>query len=286
MARASYAYGVDVRRARWFANSSLSQTAMRAIELRWYRLVDSLTPDELAYPDNPDAMPLLGEVAALAQLLHMRAPGVRLLTERARASGDWGLATPMGNVRGSEDWLVLDAEGLRAQPPGERAFLLGAAMGHLQCGHGPIFVSHFVGHRAGGGRLIRRLLAQWTFLSVFSADRAGLLAAGGLEAALMGLGTQAAQRIPWYPKFAPLHQRRQSLEDFERSRVVARVRTRVALARARLNLQRAPAPAKPDDSKDTNDASDASTTVPRGVPASAWPLARCDQRLTRRIGLF
>ncbi|MCA9715030.1 MAG: hypothetical protein H6713_09830 [Myxococcales bacterium] len=275
MARASYAYGVDVRRARWFANSSLSQTAMRAIELRWHKLVAKLTPHELAYPDDPEVTPLLDEVSALAHLLHMRPPGVRLLTPDARTSGDWGLATPMGNVRGSEDWLVLDAEGLRAQPPGERAFLLGAAMGHLQCGHGPIFVSHFVGHRAGGGRLIRRLLTPWTSLAVFSADRAGLLAAGGLEPALMGLGTAAAERVSWYPNFAPLHQRRQALEDFDRSRVAARVRTRVALARARVNLY----------NKQTDDEA-GDTRVPRGVPEDAWPLARCDQRLTRRLRLL
>ena len=102
-----------------------------------------------------------------------------------------------------------------------------------------------------------------------------LAAAGGLEPALMGLGTAAAERVSWYPNFAPLHQRRQALEDFDRSRVAARVRTRVALARARVNLY----------NKQTDDEA-GDTRVPRGVPEDAWPLARCDQRLTRRLRLL
>ena len=275
MARVGYAYGVDLRRARWFATSALCQTAIRSVELRWYELIGELVPDELTFPEGPEDMPVLAEISRICNLLHMRAPGVRVLTDSARASAAWGLVTPMGSVRGSEDWLVIDVPGLSALPAEERAFLLGLGLGHLQCGHGPIFVSHFVGHRAGGGRLIRRLLTPWTSLAVFSADRAGLLAAGGLEPALMGLGTAAAERVSWYPNFAPLHQRRQALEDFDRSRVAARVRTRVALARARVNLY----------NKQTDDEA-GDTRVPRGVPEDAWPLARCDQRLTRRLRLL
>ena len=45
MARVGYAYGVDLRRARWFATSALCQTAIRSVELRWYELIGELVPD-------------------------------------------------------------------------------------------------------------------------------------------------------------------------------------------------------------------------------------------------
>lgn len=198
----------------------------------------------------------------------MRAPGVRVLTDSARASAAWGLVTPMGSVRGSEDWLVIDVPGLSALPAEERAFLLGLGLGHLQCGHGPIFVTELVSHRVGGGALLRRLIAPWTRVCVFSADRAGLIAAGALEPALMGLATAVAQPSPWYPKVASIDQRRLALEDFEHARVVARLRTSATLAEERGG--RRPGEDAPR---------------PRGVPEDAWSLARCDQRLTRRLGL-
>jgi hypothetical protein len=284
MARSSYAYGVDLRRAQWFANSSLSQTAMRAIELQWYQLVETLTGDELAYPDKPELTPILRELAGIASLLHMRTPGVRVLTARARAHGEWGLVTPLGNTRCSDDWLILDLEGLRSLPSAERAFLLAAGLAHLQCAHGPIFVTHFVGHKKGRGRLLRRIMTPWSRLSDFSADRAGLLAAGALEPALMALGTSVAARPPWFPGTASLQLRRQAIEDFENSRVMARIRTRLHVAREQIGLPPVQLEAPAERTQDTNDNGPA--VIEHGVPESAWSLARCDERLTRRLRLL
>ena len=61
-----------------------------------------------------------------------------------------------------------------------------------------------------------------------------------------------------------------ALEDFERSRVVHRVRA----TRQVLN---------PTQLTDSDAATDAEVPY---VPDDAWPLSRCDQRLTERLGLL
>lgn len=312
LARVTYAYGVDVRRFRWFNQSMTAQTFMRALELRWTAVAEDLMREELQVPEGAAALPFLQEIVRIAELLRLTLPSVRLLTPSAR--GAWPLVTPLGNARSSDDWLVLDVHGLSALTPPQRAFLLAQGLGHIQCGHAALFMAHFVSFHDGRGHApLRLLLRPLSRIAAFSADRAGLLAAGEFEPAAQMLARSAQQLPTWYPSLAGLHERRRALEEFDRSRVVARVRSSQRFAQdnpsvtalvEQLMQSHAPAalsegagtgvPASPDVTgaapahRATTPTPDAPTNFAAGyeVPANAWPLARCDQRLTERLGIF
>lgn len=315
LARTAYAYGVDLRRFQWLSHSLAAQTAMRALELKWGEHATALmTAGDLQYPEGAESLPILQEVIQIADLLHTTLPGIRFVTAKGRASGSWPLAAPLANCRGGDAWLVLDREGLMAQAPAVRAFLLAQGLAHLQCGHGGLFMAHLVSAAERVSHaLVRATLRSWSQLAAFSADRAGLLAAGEFEPAAQMLARSAQQLPTWYPSLAGLHERRRALEEFDRSRVVARVRSSQRFAQdnpsvtalvEQLMQSHAPAalsegvgtavPAGPDVTgaapahRDTNPTPDAPTNFAAGyeVPASAWPLARCDQRLTERLGIF
>ncbi|MGB1275125.1 MAG: hypothetical protein ACPG77_05190, partial [Nannocystaceae bacterium] len=308
MARGCYAYGVDIRRGSWFGNSAVAQTAMRSLELRWLQLGDELMASgELLYPEDPRLVGVLSEIVALAGLLHADVPGLRLLSDKARSSGNWSVVTPLGNTRGTTNWLAVDAEALLAQSPAQRRFLLGSALGHLQCGHGILFTSRVITVRDGGLGLTARLLRPWTKVAVFSADRAGMLAAGELDASLMAVAAETSSQAAYLPEFPEYSIRRRALEDFDHTRVVARMRTQRsllteragrAIAGAQLRAKAAEkgaeaSEAEPTDSEPASseaESTEAESTATgddnRGVPRSAWPVARCDQRLTRRLGLL
>ena len=293
MARGTYAYGVDVRRARWLTTSALGQAAMRSIEHAWFRLADELIARELAYPDGPGAIPLLNDVIELCQLLHTTPPAVRVVTPAAREARAFGLVTPLGDPRSSDDWLVVDAEALAALPAPERAFLLAAGLAHLQCGHGVLFIAHLVGLRRGGHGVLRRALLPWTRVAAFSADRAGLLAAGDLDAALRALALEIAAAPAWAPSAGALAARRVALEEFAESAALARARTRRAVSDEAPVALEALVGALPGAEADGGEPADGPAARPEpprapeaGVPDGAWTLARCDQRLTRRLGLF
>lgn len=286
LARAAYAYGVDVRRFQWLSHSLAAQTAMRALELRWGEHATALmTAGDLQYPEGAESLPILQEIIQIADLLHTTLPGIRFVTARGRAAGLWPLVTPLANSRGGDAWLVLDREGLAAREPAVRAALLAQGLAHLQCGHGGLFMAHLVSAHDLGHALLRALLRSWSQIAAFSADRAGLLAAGALEPALAALDPHGAPRPTWLPSFAPLAERERALREFDRSRVVARVRSQQRhrreqqLATEEIVAALDPSPAdKPADKPTDPPAAE--------VPADAWPLARCDQRLTLRLGLL
>ena len=317
MARVTYAYGVDVRRFRSFNQSMAAQTFMRALELRWTAVAEDLMREELQVPEGAAALPFLQEIVRIAELLRLTLPSVRLLAPSAR--GTWPLVTPLGNARNSDDWLVLDARGLADLSPPQRAFLLAQGLGHIQCGHAALFMAHYVSfHDSRGHGPLRLLLHPLSRIAAFSADRAGLLAAGEFEPAAQMLARSARDLPPWYPSLADLPQRRRALEEFDRSRVVARVRSSQRFAHdnpsvtalvEQLMHTHAPealpegadgssadaAAARPDASAaDAAKAASAATAAGPspplaagyGVPAGAWALARCDQRLTQRLGIF
>ncbi len=310
LARTTYAYGVDVRRFRWFNQSMAAQTIMRALELRWSAVAEELmhgTHRELQVPEGAATLPFLQEIVRIAELLRVTLPSVRLLTPAAR--GRWPLVTPLGNARNSDDWLVLDAEALAELTPPQRAFLLAQGLGHIQCGHAALFMAHFVSfHDHRGHGALRLAMQPFSRLAAFSADRAGLLASGEFEPAAQML-TRGSEGLPaWYPTLAPLDQRRRALEEFDHSRVVARVRSSRRFAEehpsvsalvdqlmhhsepAALNEGATTAPeitsATTADTKAAAAAGPQAFAAGYEVPADAWPLARCDQRLTQRLGIF
>jgi len=295
LARVTYAYGVDVRRFRWLNQSMTAQTFMRALELRWSAVAEDLMRDELQVPEGAGTLPFLQEIVRIAELLRVTLPAVRLVTPSARDR--WPLVTPLGNARNSDDWLVLDATRLAALAPPQRAFLLAQGLGHIQCGHASLFMAHYVSHREHRGHgALRLALRPFSRLAAFSADRAGLLAAGEFAPAAEAL-VQGSQQLPaWYPALAELSERQRALAEFDHSRVVARVRSSrrfvqdhpsvhelvdqlihasepIALPEASAGKPPEPPPAPP-------------IAAGYEVPADAWPLARCDQRLTVRLGVL
>lgn len=288
LARAAYAYGVDIRRFQWLTHSLTAQTAMRALELRWSEHASTLmSAGDLQYPEGADSLPILQEIIQIADLLHTTLPGIRFVTEKGRSSGLWPLVAPIANARGGDAWLVLDREGLDRLDPAERAFLLAQGLGHLQCAHGGLFMAHLVTARdLVQHASVRLFLRSWTQIAAFSADRAGLLAAGSLAPALRALDPRDKPQPTWLPGFAPLHERERALQEFDRTRVVARVRSQQRHRRdqaAPEEILAALAPA----TEETGDKTATSAEPPAAeVPADAWPLARCDQRLTQRLGLF
>ncbi len=305
MARSTYGYGVDLRRTRWLTTSLVGQAPLRALEHSWYALAGSLLQDELRVPELTGDIPLLGEIAQIARLLRTVPPAVRLLQQGDNSvRNDWGLVTPLGDPRGSNEWIVLDREALDNLPAPERAFLLGAGLGHLHCGHGALFLAHLVGHRRSGHGLLRGFLRPWIKVAVFSADRAGLLAAGDLEASLIALQRSIAAAPTWSPQFPDFEARRLALEEFAMSTVAARFRARLQREADEIDLEEElrslASPPPQTDSDETDDPSQAKTpdssdneqnpaTDPDesdGVPDDAWSLARCDHRLTTRLRLL
>ena len=301
MARVTYAYGVDVRRFRWLNQSMTAQTVMRALELRWVAVAEELMREELQAPEGAAALPFLQEIVRITELLRLTLPTVRLLTASAR--GRWPIVTPLGNARNSDDWLVIDGERLAALTPPQRAFLLAQGLGHIQCGHAALFMAHYVSAREHRGHAaVRLLLHPLSRIAAFSADRAGLLAAGEFEPAAQMLARSTQDLPRWHPGLAGLPERRRALEEFDRSRVVARVRSSHRFAQANPSvsvlveqlIQRQTPEALPEGNTtaspptSTNTASPASPPEHAGfeVPADAWPLARCDQRLTQRLGIL
>ncbi|MBK7824705.1 hypothetical protein [Nannocystis sp.] len=294
LARVTYAYGVDVRRFHWLNQSMTAQTLMRALELRWSAVAEELMREELQVPEGAVTLPFLQEIVRIAELLRVTLPAVRLVTPSAR--GRWPLVTPLGNARNSDDWLVVDALALAELAPPQRAFLLAQGLGHIQCGHAALFMAHYVSHREHRGHTALRLvLRSFSRLAAFSADRAGLLAAGEFAPSVAALARSSEQLPPWYPSLADLAERKRALEEFNHSRVVARVRSSRRFVQDHPSvhelvdqLMHASEPVALPVDKTSEPAKATPPPIAAGyeVPADAWPLARCDQRLTLRLGVL
>ncbi len=314
LARSAYAYGVDLRRTAWLESSRFGDPLMRAVDHKWNAMVADLTGSILQDPSRTAPLSLMEEIAHIARLLRAPMPALRLLV-RGMAPARWPIATPLGTTKGAVHWLVIDVEKLLVLPAHERAFAIGGALGHLQCDHGPVFAAHLMSDRSERGLgLVRTLLRPWSQVGIFSADRGGLIACGDLGAALSALRAHAETRAPWLPSVPALELREASLADFDRSTTMARLR--VLLAR-HLQADQAPslaspnAPPAPDDQDHEPDTSDApAADGPARNPyrraaapaheekppardeemeralVGAWSLARCDARLTRRLGLL
>ncbi|KIG14533.1 hypothetical protein DB30_06681 [Enhygromyxa salina] len=298
MARQGYAYGVDLRRSRWLASSTVGNVLVRAVDRAWPQLARHLLDEAvvpLAHEGRPVPIKLLRELSEHTSLLRAPVPAVRLLRPEQR--GRWPLVTALGATHGGSLWLVLDVDSLLALEPDKRAFLLGAGLGHLHCEHAVFFSAHLLAGRREGNSSIRALqsvLTPWTRVMMFSADRAGLLACGRLETAVSVIENPP---VPigddpdpsWMPPPPKTAMRIQALEEFARSAVFARVQAMRARQRELVravtlsggpgpdgpfNQGQAPADAKPAEPEQIH------------VPANAWSLARVDTRLTHRLNLL
>jgi hypothetical protein len=223
VARAAYAYGVDLRRAAWLDHSTLGEPLMRSVDRRWAELVQGLSADVLEPPEKAAPTEVLEEISQLLRLLRAPLPTVRLLRATAPRE-DWPIATALGTTRGGTHWMILDLQRLMEMPATARTFLLGSALGNLQCDHGPMYAAHLMAYRGRGFSMIKSLLKPWSKVAVFSADRAGLLAVGELAPALEALEDYGQPTVNWLPPFPEMTLRRRALEDFDRSRVMTRLR--------------------------------------------------------------
>lgn len=314
-ARAVYAYGVDLRRTAWLDHSGVGEALMRAVDRRWSKLLEQLASDTFQPEDQSPPTHILQQLVRLTDLLRCPRPAVRLLRGDVDPR-DWPVATPFGTTQGGAHLLVLDVNRLEALSPSELTFALTTALAHLQCDHGPILTAHLLAHRARRGLgLVRHILAPWTKVAVFSADRAALLVIGELAPACEALATVGAPDAPWWPPMPPIGLRVRALEDFDKSRVMARIRLLHESNQAGESEASPDAKATPPTGGDAapvepsaDPVSDAERQADRLVEAAeaaevagereseqrmieeqlrkAWSLARCDQRLTRRLGLL
>jgi hypothetical protein len=284
MARQGYAYGVDLRRSRWLASSTVGNAVVRAVDRAWPELSAHLL-DEALLDGRTTPTSLLRELLVHANLLRAPLPTVRLLRPEQR--GRWPLVTPLGATRGGSLWLILDADALLALGSLERAFLLGSGLGHLHCDHAVFFSAHLLAKRREGNSSIRALrsaLAPWTKVMSFSADRAGLLACARLDTAIamiesppMPVGEDPDPG--WLPQPPTPAVRVQALEEFARSSVFARVEIMRARQRELARQRSSITPPK-------GAAQSEPETEPIHVPPEAWSLSRVDARLTARLRLI
>jgi len=279
VARSAYAYGVDLRRSALLDQSPYGSLLLRGVDRGWRALLDRLASDFQTTDARSFAPWLVAELAELTRSFHTPHPGLRLLVPPSDRRETWPLCTPLGTTNGGLHLLVLDAHTLATLPQAMRRFYFASALAHLQCDHGPWFTACL-----GAGRLrraVRLALAPWTRLATFSADRAGLLAAGRLDTALSCL--EALASPPWYPIEPSLALRRAAIVDFDRSAIVRRARGGHASSPL------------PDDAEVAREGTDDPAAAEPDATSQAsqgdrdrepWSLARCDARLTRRLGLL
>ena len=343
LARSTYAYGVDLRRSAWLDRSTVGDPLMRSVDRRWNGLITNLSADALLAPGTTLSAGVMDQLLGLVRLLHAPWPSVRVL--QPAVAERWPIVTPLGTTKGGSHWLIIDKGRLEALPESERTFLLASGIAHLQCDHGPLYAAHLMAHRSGRGEgLIRTLLRPWSKVSVFSADRAGLIAVDELDLARDALRAHADPAVPWLPPIPDVGERLRAVEEFSKSRLLTRLRLSGpqegwSLAPRLAKVEAAPEgdseeakKEKADDAEAANeapkdDAPKAEDAPPPSVSdpveeaeaegeklaaeqaasdeareaaedaiakakareqalAKAWPLARCDQRLTQRLGLL
>ncbi len=212
---------------------------------------------------------------------------------------------PLAPTQASAHLLVVDTRAWEQADEPTRAFLLASALGHLQCDHGVMFAAHLLAHVAGRGlALVRTASSLWSKVGFFSADRAGLLASNDLEAAQRALSWAQADVPDWWPVGPDLELRKRALADFDHASVVATLRAKRRTAngshtpKSESLLDADGAAAQEADPSAghassqhelVTDPSSASLVEPPAelpTMSPGWSLARCDERLTRHLGLL
>ncbi len=317
LARSAYAYGVDLRRSTWLARSSVGEIMLRSLDRRWPKLAKDLVQSSLVSLQTGEELPLLRELERTIALLRAPAPTLWLLRDDAPDRMQWPIVTALGAQHGDVRWLIVDPERLERLTHSERCFELAAGISHLQNDHGALLTAHLLAHREGTLRrlTLRAGLYPWSQVMAFSSDRAGLIRLGTLAPALAALRrTVIAEGIcPWYPQTAPLRERERALEDFARTDVFARLcatrKSQAAMAQGAQDLgveqwsqddathEDAPIAGATEapDAANAADACDAANATAGAEPAqgrrtlipeNAWSLARVDNRLTHRLGVY
>jgi hypothetical protein len=306
LARRAYAYGVDLRRTAWLDGSSIGQALMRGVDRGWSDLAATLGKTVLEPADVRIPGSLLDELAALGRLLRAPQPAVRLLRNDS-AAREWPIVSALGTTKASVHWLVIDPRRIDQLADHERTFLLASGLANLQCDHGPLNAAHLLARDSFAAALVAVSLRPWTKVATFSADRAGMLALGSLERSIAALQRYGETPGSWAPRPPTLAVRIKALEDFDRSRAMTRMRhVRSQIEQASERPETHPGAARVESAG----VSPSSTAGTSGRPAasqgdpyrdapdeappddlesrlkSAWSLARCDQRLTHRLGLL
>jgi len=346
LARVAYAYGVDLRRSGWLDRSTFGEPLMRAVDRRWSRFTGTLMADELQPIDQPAPTAVMEELLRIIELLRAPRPTLRLL----RGGADprrWPIATPIGTTQGGTHWLILDTDRLSTLKDHERTFVLASALAHLQCDHGALFAAHLMSHREHRRAwAVRVALRAWVRVATFSSDRAALVAIGNADLCMEAMQLQGDPQVPWWPQPPTWPQRVHNLEDFDKSRVMVRLKlmrsgalgnARAGLADPSLAPNRSAEGPRTDEAEVSGPSSASSTSVRMNGSANetestdsvadaeaqaeqivrereasegtgetkqatqdraaeqekieealnrAWPLARCDERLTRRLGIL
>lgn len=318
LARAAYAYGVDLRRSAWLDHSTVGEPLMRAVDRRWPQLLADLGRTVLQPPSQTPPTGVMEELLRIIKLLRAPTPTLRLLRGDADRAF-WPIVTPLGTTRGAAHLLVVDPVRCMQVTAPERSFLLASALGTLQCDHGPLVTGHLMAYRdARMFRMVRAALWPWNKVAVFSSDRAALLASGDLEQTIEALRLHGSPPVPWWPRSPKMQLRVHALEDFDKSRVMTRLRLSLE-TQAEWTMGPGPEDRPPTEEAGAAPAADAPSTEGDVVADAeaeaerleaerleaeqaqereamqkaqeerlqrAWPLARCDQRLTRRLGLL
>lgn len=325
LARKAYAYGVDLRRNTWLDHSTFGEPLMRGVDRRWNELAEALHRDELEPPRQAPPTPMLEEIARLVKLLRAPLPTVKVLGSRASRE-IWPTVTALAPRGGATHWLILDVARLRHLDPTSVTFLLASGLGHLQCDHGPLFAAHLMAQRAGRGlRWLRAAFRPWSRVAFFSADRAALLGLAELEPTIEALRARGNPGVSWYPVMPSLELREQALREFDKSRIMAKLRffyedpanwsvgpettpseaaeQTNGTSKAKAGDTKPPVTESPkaqvpkaspkDDESEQASEEEAAAAERRAKAAAlearvaeAWSLARCDARLTRRLGLL
>jgi hypothetical protein len=326
LARLAYAYGVDLRRSAWLDASTLGEPILRTVDRRWNALVADLGGSILQDANKSAPVEVMEEIARLVRLLRAPLPTLRLLARGTKSDAwpiITPLGATKGAVHwlvlDVERLLACPAHErtfLLATALGH----LQCDHGPMFTAH----LMAYRAERGLG--LVRALLKPWSRVGWFSGDRAGLIALGELEPTLAALRVHADAGVEWMPRPVDLVMREQALQDFDRAAVMVRVRisqsrdTGFTLAPprptksddgegegegdddddesgAKANGAKA-APSADTSARDQGDDRDPyRNAAPEGSAAdpdaelaqalaSAWSLARCDQRLTRRLGLL
>lgn len=226
LARAGYAYGVDLRRATQLATSMFGDPLMRAVDRRWSATVAGLEDDSLLPLRKAPPTAVLEELTTLITLLRAPLPTVRLLRPDPR--GTWPIVTPLGTTKGAISWLVIDPVRIMKLSPAQRTFVLASGLAHLQCDHGPVFSAFVMASRGERVGLVKTVLRPWARVATFSSDRAALLALRSLDdtlAAIAGLTEQpGAEASHWLPRAPSVEHRTAALTDFDRAEIMVRRR--------------------------------------------------------------
>lgn len=296
VAARAYAYGVSDRRIHRWVQSTLGGRVGRSIDRSWPGFIRDLQQRWSTEHSPPLGESLATEILDLCAVLRCAVPQVHVV--QPGSDLDLPVILPMASANGLDTRLWVNIQELSGMSAPTRAFWLGHALGHLQCGHGIYFATRmrmkFHGESSTWQWLLP-VLRRGARLMVFSADRAGAGACGSIDTARSVLLTPQAERIQEWMGQAKVSTplRLQALEDFGKTANFERM--------VRLKMQRQQESCASEVSG-TSDRNPARVEDPfRRLEASTfgrneddggheseprWSLSYCDRRLTEGLGMY